>query len=611
MATIRPPNGPSFPDKMNKPIFPPMSHLTANGLTPPIFPPNSSTLSSQSNQHTYQTNTSIFPPTQQYQSTSIDQYNSNPISSSNIYNTKMNSTPPPPPPSNIYNPPLNHQPIPSLPPPPTTTTYTLSSQPTIRPMYPSPTSAYHSQVQQPQLVSQTTYPQMINPNSQPLPPPPPPSSSSTYPYSQQNSNSNTTATTSYLTSTYPGQISSLPQSMPYAMGTNTGNQQINNMNGPVSNNNLMDLLKVKSVVSPYAEEIPISPLLNEENQQMNCSPEVMRCSLNVIPQTKDLLNKSRLPLGVLIHPFKDLESLSVIQGTKIVRCDACKSYINPFVIIQDNTRWRCSICFRQNDLPQEFLFDPITKTYGDPSRRPEVRFGTVEYTASSDYMARPPQPAMYLFLLDVSHNAIQTGYLQSFCDILFENLNNLPGDARTQIGFIAYDSRIHFYDLSDRQNGTFHIMIAPDIENIENKLDEFLPLPDGLMVTLCDCRTIIETFLNELPKVYQNNHETDSALGTALLIAEKLLHNTGGRVTVIQTRIPNINPGALNENIGKEPTSIGPTSDYYKKLSLDYASQQIACDLFLLNSHYIDLTTLTLCDTSSKNKYIAGCGGLA
>jgi protein transport protein SEC24 len=137
-------------------------------------------------------------------------------------------------------------------------------------------------------------------------------------------------------------------------------------------------------------------------------------------------------------------------------------------------------------------------------------------------------------------------------------------------------------------------MVAPDIENIENKLDEFLPLPDGLMVTLSECRTVIETFLNELPKVYQNNYETDSALGTALLIAEKLLHQTGGRVTVIQTRIPNINPGTLNEQIGKEPTIIGPTSDFYKKLSLDYASQQIACDLFLLNSHYIDLVTLSM-----------------
>jgi hypothetical protein len=34
---------------------------------------------------------------------------------------------------------------------------------------------------------------------------------------------------------------------------------------------------------------------------------VMRCSLNVIPQTKDLLNKCRLPLGLMIHPFKDLD----------------------------------------------------------------------------------------------------------------------------------------------------------------------------------------------------------------------------------------------------------------------------------------------------------------
>jgi protein transport protein SEC24 len=116
------------------------------------------------------------------------------------------------------------------------------------------------------------------------------------------------------------------------------------------------------------------------------------------------------------------------------------------------------------------------------------------------------------------------------------------------------------------------------------------------MVTLSECQTVIETFLNELPKIYQNNPETDSALGTALLIAGKLLNQTGGRVTVIQTRIPNVNPGDLNEKIGKEPTTIAPTSDFYKKLSLDYASQQIACDLFLLNSHYIDLTTLSMLD---------------
>jgi protein transport protein SEC24 len=137
-------------------------------------------------------------------------------------------------------------------------------------------------------------------------------------------------------------------------------------------------------------------------------------------------------------------------------------------------------------------------------------------------------------------------------------------------------------------------MIVPDLDN---KPEDFLPMPDGLMVTLCECRSTVETFLTELPKIYENNNETDSALGSALQIAGKLLGQTGGRVTVVQTRIPNLNPGALNEGINsgaKEPTTIGPTSDFYKKLSLDYASIQIACDLFLLNSHHIDLATLSM-----------------
>jgi protein transport protein SEC24 len=137
------------------------------------------------------------------------------------------------------------------------------------------------------------------------------------------------------------------------------------------------------------------------------------------------------------------------------------------------------------------------------------------------------------------------------------------------------------------------------VADLDSKPEDFLPMPDGLMVTLSECRTTVETFLNELPKLYQDNDETDSALGAALQIAGKLLSQTGGRVTVIQTRIPNVNPGALNEAVntggqaGKEPTTVGPTSDYYKKLSLDFASIQIACDLFLLNSHHIDLATLS------------------
>lgn len=39
-------------------------------------------------------------------------------------------------------------------------------------------------------------------------------------------------------------------------------------------------------------------------------------------------------------------------------------------------------------VPEEFQFDPVTKSYGDPSRRPEVRTSTIEFIAPSEYMVR-------------------------------------------------------------------------------------------------------------------------------------------------------------------------------------------------------------------------------
>lgn len=36
---------------------------------------------------------------------------------------------------------------------------------------------------------------------------------------------------------------------------------------------------------------------------------------------------------------------------------------------------------------------------------------------------RPPQPPVYLFVFDVSHNAIETGYLNTVCQTLLDNLD--------------------------------------------------------------------------------------------------------------------------------------------------------------------------------------------
>lgn len=37
-------------------------------------------------------------------------------------------------------------------------------------------------------------------------------------------------------------------------------------------------------------------------------------------------------------------------------------------------------------VPDEFMYNPVTRSYGEPHKRPEVQNSTVEFIASSDYM---------------------------------------------------------------------------------------------------------------------------------------------------------------------------------------------------------------------------------
>ena len=46
-------------------------------------------------------------------------------------------------------------------------------------------------------------------------------------------------------------------------------------------------------------------------------------------------------------------------------------------------------------VPEEFLYDPVSKSYGDPSRRPECKSATIEFIAPSEYMLRPPQVSFF------------------------------------------------------------------------------------------------------------------------------------------------------------------------------------------------------------------------
>jgi hypothetical protein len=73
----------------------------------------------------------------------------------------------------------------------------------------------------------------------------------------------------------------------------------------------------------------------------------------------------------------------------------------------------------------------------------------VEFIAPAEYMVRPPQPPVYLFIIDVSYSAVGTGMLATAIRALRESLDNIPNnDRRTKFGLITVDSSLHFYNLN-------------------------------------------------------------------------------------------------------------------------------------------------------------------
>lgn len=106
------------------------------------------------------------------------------------------------------------------------------------------------------------------------------------------------------------------------------------------------------------------------------------------------------------------------------------------------------MCSMSNEVPQLFDWDQARNQPGDRWARAELNHGVVEFVAPTEYMVRPPQPAVYIFLIDVSHNAIQSGMVATATRTILENLDRIPNeDSRTKVGFIAFDVSLHFFSL--------------------------------------------------------------------------------------------------------------------------------------------------------------------
>lgn len=175
------------------------------------------------------------------------------------------------------------------------------------------------------------------------------------------------------------------------------------------------------------------------------------------------------------------------------------------------------MCFLLNDVPAAFDYDNQTQQPADRWKRHELNHGCVEFVAPTEYMVRPPQAPAFIFVIDVSYSAIQSGMVATAARTILDSLDRLPNqENRTKVGVITVDSSLHFYNLNSKLTEP-QMLVVSDLEDI------YLPQPTDLLANLSECIQPLKALLEKLPEMFKDSVNVNNALGTALQAAFKLL----------------------------------------------------------------------------------------
>lgn len=346
-----------------------------------------------------------------------------------------------------------------------------------------------------------------------------------------------------------------------------------------------------STMAPNFTETPV-------DYDIKIAKEMFRLSSSMIPATSSMAQQSKVPTGGILRPFTqpDDADIDLIRpgAGGIIRCHRCRTYINPFVAwIENGRKWRCNVCSHLNETSSAYYCHlDASNQRKDKDIRPELGKAVVEWAAPTEYQVRPPQPPAYFFVLDVSVGAVASGMLESTANAIKKSLDELPGKDRTMVGFITFDTAVHYYALSPG-SANAQMMVVGDLEEL------FVPAPTDLLVYLKDSREAVDNLLDNLPTMFANNTANASCLGPALKAAYTVIKAVGGKMSVFQSVMPNLGDGALKprENhrmmgTPDEVTMLRPTASFYKDTGLEFSKNHISVDMYVFPSQYIDIASM-------------------
>lgn len=354
--------------------------------------------------------------------------------------------------------------------------------------------------------------------------------------------------------------------------------------------------------------------------QGNSSPAFTRLTLTHIPASQEILSSTGLPLGLVIQPLAPLHDgenpIPILDFGDVgpPRCRRCRAYINPFMQFKaGGGKFICNLCNFPNDVPQEY-FAPVTPQgyRSDREQRPELMLGTVEFVVPKEYWSKEPVPMRWLFLIDVTEESVNKGFLTAVCDGIMnalyggekasddeeESSGKIPEGSK--VGIVTFDKEMHFYNLKSNLEHA-QMMVMPDLE------DPFVPLSEGMFVDPAESKVIITSLLTQLPQMFSPDIHSglknpEPALLPALQAASSALTATGGKIICSLGALPTFGPGRLflrDQNTAVAGTDAEKkllTTEHpgYRKAADKMTESGIGIDFFLAapSGGYLDIATI-------------------
>jgi len=289
-----------------------------------------------------------------------------------------------------------------------------------------------------------------------------------------------------------------------------------------------------------------------------------------------------------------------------IRCKRCKCYMCPgFGFIDGGRRFQCHLCCAITDTPHNYFSHVDHQNQRqDKYQRAELCQGSYEFPATIQYCKdnKWPNAPAFIFAIDVSYNSVKSGMVELLCRNLLELIENLPKDSHEEassmkVGFLTYSNVIHFYNLNKSLDQPKQ-MVVGDVNDI------FVPLQDGFLVDVNESKHVITTLLEQIPELFRDCRETELLYLPVVQAAVQALtgSNRAGKLMMFHSGIPSAQaPGKLKPQrddrklIGtdKERTLFQPVGGVYADIGKDCVAASCSVDLYLFNSQYCDVATLS------------------